>query len=547
MRTSSPLAILEMGIRQSALVQFSESNPIVSNGRTRPLPWIFDFRAILGQPQYLDAYAETFWDHHDELEAVQVCGVETSGIALVAAIVMKGHVRGKKVNGLYIRKSRKKTGLMKILEGTPTGDPIILVDDLINSGASIRHAIKVLSDAGFRVQKIFIILALRHADSYTFLHNTETSFSTLFTSDTFGIPLAQESNPVSENQFTMHWKFSGRAPNLRHVVPKSSPLVDQSHVYFASDDGYMRALDQTTGVTTWEYRVGRIPFRKGIFSTPALHGSLLYFGAYDGNVYALNRDTGKMEWTYRDADWVGSSPAIAPDLGLLFIGLEFGLWHRHGGIAALQLSDGKEVWTMRTMPEFTHCSPLYIKQEGVVVIGSNDGVVYCFSAREGKLKWTYATGGDIKVSLAYDASRRRIVFGSFDKKIHSVDVRSGKAAWTFDTGESVFSTPLVVDDTIFVSSLNKCIYALSARDGSKLWDCETNGRLFASPVLFNKSLWVGSNDGMLREIDPHTGRLVSYFQTSERITNPIAVNEATGFLFVSTQANELYCVSKNIS
>ena len=28
-------------------------------------------------------------------------------------------------------------------------------------------------------------------------------------------------------------------------------------------------------------------------------------------------------WRFIGADWVGSSPALAPELGLLFIGLEF--------------------------------------------------------------------------------------------------------------------------------------------------------------------------------------------------------------------------------
>ena len=105
--------------------------------------------------------------------------------------------------------------------------------------------------------------------------------------------------------------------------------------YFGSDSGYFWALRQSDGSVAWKFKVGYPVNGKSIFSTPAIDDEKVYFGSYDGNVYALDKSSGRLSWKFGDADFVGSSPALAPDLGLLFIGLEFGLFRKQGGIAAI--------------------------------------------------------------------------------------------------------------------------------------------------------------------------------------------------------------------
>ena len=100
------------------------------------------------EPKWLDAYAEIFWEKYAHLYPFQVGGLETAGIPLVAAIVMKGVERGTPVNGFFMRKSRKREGLMKIIEGTLTNDPVILVDDLINTGQVFGSKLEILEDIG---------------------------------------------------------------------------------------------------------------------------------------------------------------------------------------------------------------------------------------------------------------------------------------------------------------------------------------------------------------------------------------------------------------
>ncbi len=517
---------------------------IIREGEGTTSPWIFDFRALLLQPHWLNRYAEIFWEKYAGRYPFQIGGVETAGIPLVAAIVMKSVERGTPVNGFFIRKSRKRQGLMKIIEGTLTDEPIIFVDDLANSGQTLNRQMKILSAAGKKITDVFVILAFRARDAYRFAGEQGATFSSLFTLADFGLPLERSDAPeVPKESFEILWKFAAPEPSHHLVVQKSAPVLDGMRVFFGSDAGTFYALSQETGDVLWKFETKRHPDGKGILSSSALYGDTVYFGAYDGNVYALDAETGAARWTYGDADWVGSSPSLAPALGLLYIGLEFGLLGKRGGIVTLDMKTGKRVWEAR-MGALVHSSPLHIPEENLVVIGDNAGIICAFDEKTGVLRWHYRAGAGVKASFAYDPARRLVLFNSMDGKCYALSARDGLPVFAFQSGGGIYSTPLVDGDTAYAASLDKHLYALDLDTGRARWEFQTNGRIFAAPALADGSLWIGSNDGRLYEINPENGKLLNFFQTTDRIVNKITYNPRTKRFFVPTCANELYCLER---
>jgi outer membrane protein assembly factor BamB len=533
-------ADLQKAIKTNVFVT-KEQARIIGPDELHSLDWLFDFRALFLQPQWLNRYAEIFWERFADRYPFQVCGMETAAISLVAAIVMKGIERGTPVNGIYIRKSRKRQGLLKQVEGTLTNEPVIIVDDLINSGSTFNKQIKVLSDEGVRTSVVFAILAFRSQDAYSSLN---VPVETLFTLNDFDLPLLTNSGTENTfNTFDVKWRFEAPDPSYNIVYQKSSPVLHGGNIYFGTDAGDFVCLDQTTGSPLWHFHTGRDIRGRGVASTPAITDGNIFFGSYDGNVYALDAATGAQQWVYDDADWVGSSPFIARELGLLFIGLEFGLIHKRGGIVALDIKTGKKVWGDRTA-DYTYCSPLYIREENMVVIGSNDSVVYAYQADTGALRWYYETQGPVKASFAYDATRGLVIFGSADGTLYALTARTGEPVFGRETGAGIHTTPFVKDDTVYFTSLDKRIYAIDIDTWRERWFFTTGGRIFASPIIVGGSLWCGSNDGKLYELDPKNGALKSFFQTSERVVNKIAYDEKNETLFVPTVANELYCLKR---
>lgn len=87
----------------------------------------------------------------------QLAGLESSSIPIIAGI--QEYLSGNKiaVNSFTIRKERKGYGLFNFVEGISTDAPVLLVDDTINSGNSIRQCLEVCNHE---------LNLLPHADMY---------------------------------------------------------------------------------------------------------------------------------------------------------------------------------------------------------------------------------------------------------------------------------------------------------------------------------------------------------------------------------------------
>src|SRR3989344_5625169 len=466
--------------------------------------WLFDFRRVLLKPDVLKAISDVFLEKFGKEFPLQIGGIEVAAIPLITGVVMGLDRRGIQVNGFFIRKSGKK------------------------------------------VDAVFAILRFRDIDYYKYFHEKGIKVESLFSLDDFSDSLKVK-NLVDKKEkpvpmpFKTEWCFKSEKPNYYYVVPKSAPIIDETKLYFGADNGNFWAIHQTDGSVAWKYRVGFHAKGKNIFSSPALYNNQLFFGAYDGNFYCLDKNTGKPQWIFMEADWIGSSPCIADNLGLVFVGLEFGLWKKQGGIVALDIHTGKKKWQY-SMTEMVHSSPAYSSAHSMVIIGGNDNVVRAFDARSGTLRWEFKTQGAIQESLAL--SSKLVAFGSFDSYVYILEIETGKLVKAFKTGEPIYSTPLFFNDKLYVSSLDKILYCIDPLSGGVLWQFRTGGRVLASPIAIEGKIYIGSNDGRLYELDSESGKNTGFFQSVERITNAIAYNGKTRRFFVPPFANEIYCLTR---
>ncbi len=510
--------------------------------------WLFDFRRVFLNGEMLDNLGEVFWDKFKTEYPFQIGGIEVAAIPVIVALVLKLKEKEMPTNGFFVRKSRKKDGLLRMIEGEINNEKIILVDDIINSGKSFIRQVEVIESLGKKVDTVFVILRFRNIEYYKYFHEKGIKVVSLFTLDDFKDSLnvsnlADNKELPVEMPFEPDWCFKSENPNYYYVVPKSAPAIDDERIYFGSDSGIFWAINQSDGTVAWKHKVGFHAKGKYIFSSPAIYKNLVYFGAYDGNFYALDKETGKRRWLFMDADWIGSSPCVAPALGLVFVGLEFGLWNKQGGIVALDTETGKKKWEY-TMPGMVHSSPAYSKENNVVVCGSNNFSVYGFNAKNGKLLWEFKTDGEVKESFAFDDTLGVVVFGSHDSYIYTIKTKTGELVHKIKTNEAIYSTPLVYEGRAYVASLDKNLYCVNLDTGVIVWKFATNGRIFASPEIVDGELYIGSNDGRLYELDLVTGKNTAFFQVTERITNKIAYSQKTNKIFLPTFANEVYCLAR---
>jgi len=79
--------------------------------------------------------------------------------------------------------------------------------------------------------------------------------------------------------------------------------------------------------------------------------------------------------------------------------------------------------------------------------------------------------------------------------------------WTFATGGPIKSSPVVVDDGVYVGSDDGHVYAVNAETGAEVWKVKTEGMVRGSAAVVDGSVYIGSNDGILHAIDAATGKV----------------------------------------
>ncbi len=157
-----------------------------------------------------------------------------------------------------------------------------------------------------------------------------------------------------------------RAINAEAYIPGSA-AADGKMVYLGNDAKKVFAFEIESGATLWTYRDRNFPY----FSSPALSEKDVIIGGRDKRLHCIDRATGERRWFFATKGDVDSSPVLCSDGGIVVGSLD-------GRLYCVELADGKERWNYEVGAKISG-SPAVAG--GVIVIGAEDGNVYCFGSK----------------------------------------------------------------------------------------------------------------------------------------------------------------------
>lgn len=142
-------------------------------------------------------------------------------------------------------------------------------------------------------------------------------------------------------------------------------------LFVGTHKGIMYCLDQSSGSINWKHEIGN-----PILSSVAISKDHIFFGCSDKRVYSLNSTDGLINWEYETEGKIWSSPVITQNEGILYVG------SLDSHIYGLEIETGKLNWKFPTMNAI-ESSPCIVN--GMLFIGSKDGLLYCFSSQERRM------------------------------------------------------------------------------------------------------------------------------------------------------------------
>jgi orotate phosphoribosyltransferase len=130
----------------------------------------FDIKGLIGGVGYdrhgnmLDKEIRTFIDHEGLYKKFESIGGTELGGALIAAMLCKS---GHAFPVCFIRKSQRIHGLKKMIEGQPKS-PILLVDDVLSTGNTIKEAIYTLKYEHYEISGILCVINRYGKDQFDY-------------------------------------------------------------------------------------------------------------------------------------------------------------------------------------------------------------------------------------------------------------------------------------------------------------------------------------------------------------------------------------------
>ena len=258
---------------------------------------------------------------------------------------------------------------------------------------------------------------------------------------------------------------------------RCTPYVRNGIAYFLSDDGKVYAVSIRSHARQWicqtegEARYPLYGYADYFHSSPVADDSTLYFGSGDGHVYALRLSDGSLRWKFKTDAVVHGTGVISE--GTLYIG------SFDGNVYALATADGGLRWKFKTVGQ------TYFPRgevQGTVacfgdrlIVGARDYNLYCLDAEGGTGLWNrqFRKGWAMGVPVIRDS----IVYvgTSDDRLLLALDPFSGQAQWEAPVNFNVFGGAAFGDSSLYIGNLRGELLALEVETGKMRWKFTTPG------------------------------------------------------------------------
>ena len=305
---------------------------------------------------------------------------------------------------------------------------------------------------------------------------------------------------------------------------KLAPAVLGDHIFIADTRGNVAALYADTGKTIWRTD-SDLPITGG----PGADVNLVMVGTSEGNVLSFSSETGEEVWRSTVSSEILSSPREAD--GIVIVRTI------DGKIFALDASSGDRLWIYdRTVPALTlRGTSTPVIANGLVIAGFDGGRVTALELKTGKLIWetkVAISSGRSELERMVDIDAQPLILGdtiyvtTYQANVSAISLETGQILWQRDI--SSHSELSADGGNLYVTDEIGNVWALDRFSGASIWKQEKlTHRQLTGPAILGDMVIIGDFDGYLHWLDKATGDFAARtrIESDPILTQPIISND----------------------
>ncbi len=264
------------------------------------------------------------------------------------------------------------------------------------------------------------------------------------------------------------------------------------------------------------------------WSGALINDSHLVLTSMDGHIMVLDKQTGRHVWkpdlirvNEKEENKRASYGIPAASKGIVFVGVY------DGKIQAIEEDTGRIVETEVVSDDFEIIGGPLINNDKLF-IGSSDGVLRSYSLDFSNQQvifnddWEFEVSGEIWSTPVI--SNGILLITSLDHNIYALKEDTGELIWESSTGGAIAATPVVHNGTVFVGSFDSVFYAFDLSTGEEKWTFEKASNWYwGTPLVDENTIYVPSLDGKLYALDVNSGKKEWELKTEGAIVGSPAI------------------------
>ena len=264
------------------------------------------------------------------------------------------------------------------------------------------------------------------------------------------------------------------------------PDHPQDLLLVGTDNGELVAIDLRTREVLWRYQTD------GKIRNPAItHQGVVYVVNSRDQVFALDLRTGVWRWQYEQElqtdftvvgraglTFVAQTEEGVDEPGTIYTGFD------NGKVVAIGAGSGEALWIASVAPpqggDFIDCdsTPLVdVDRDELVVAGQSTGV-FSLSLTDGAQRWNHPMRA---VGAVVEGAGRDLIGTSSLQGVFALD-RQGGMLWRTQVDPGVLSSPVIVDDTVYVTHSESGLLAFDGDTGEFLARIDPGSGMSSVPV-----------------------------------------------------------------
>jgi len=195
--------------------------------------------------------------------------------------------------------------------------------------------------------------------------------------------------------------------------------------------------------------------------------------------------------------------------------------------------------------------------DSTIYVGTSDGRLIAIDAATKNRKWEYTINPPTTIYATPIVSGDLVYVGSYNGEIYALSIADGESIWVYPPkGEgyigAVVGSPVIANGIIYTSSSDGKVYALNTTNGKP--KCETDrplaDKLWTSPTVMGDNVYVSTFDGHIYTLSAEKLKLLDWsFKSEAGFASSPVICEDTDTIFLGSFDRHLYAVKigSNIS